>query len=336
MAGYEQTLLQGLMRQRAFEQQQRRLAEAQRQHEYQQRLGMQRQAQTERSAAARMEAENFRNRLAFEQFRNTMRHQLATEQQAREEAGLRRQDFERKEAADRERALAQRRGNLKPGYKWKGPDSVEQEPVPGGPAWRELSSKHADDLNRLGAFGEVSDAAIAAVNRILDPKKRSSGFNPNFGGYNAALLTQHMPSVVPGFGETQNVRNDLENLKSNLKAQGASLMRGVGGAPGSITEREWPILEKLIESLSPLQEEKTAEETLRRIAHRFEGMKLRSLSNYKQEWADSPFYKKDPFASVQVGNTPGTGTIPQGVDPRDWKFMTPEERALWQTPAQSQ
>ena len=209
------------------------------------------------------------------------------------------------------------RGKLKPGFAWDPADPTRQVPVPGGPAWRELSSKHADDLGRLQAFGDIADTSTATIERVLDPKRRSSGFNPNFGGWNA-LAAQHMPSAVPGFEQTQNVKNDLENLKSNLKAQGANLMRGAGGTPGSITEREWPILEKMIESLSPLMGEKEAEEALGRIGQRFTGMKLRSASNYKQEWGDSPFVVEDPFGATRIKNAADYEKLPPGaryVDP---------------------
>lgn len=261
------------------------------------------------------------------EFQNRMRDQDRNFGLREKEARRREEEF-RAEAAQRERiAQEAARGKLKPGFAWDPVDKMKQVPVSGGPAWRELSSKHADDLNRLGAFGEIADSSRATIERILDPKVEKTGFNPNFGGYNAALITQHMPGAVPTFGQTQNVRNDLENLKSNLKAQGASLMRGVGGAPGSITEREWPILEKMIESLSPLMEEKEAREALGRISTRFEGMKQRSLANYKAEWGDSPFVKADPFSAPPAGSA---GTLPEGMDPRVWKFMTPAEKALWQ------
>ena len=105
-------------------------------------------------------------------------------------------------------------------------------------------------------------------------------------------------------------------------------MRGVGGAPGSITEREWPILEKMIESLSPLMSEPEAERALQGISRRFEGMKQRSLSNYKQEWGDTKFFKADPFAAQEASSA---GSVPEGLPPKVWKYMTPAEKALWQT-----
>lgn len=323
MPGYNETLLQGmqgLLQMRRMQQQEqqqgfeRQMEQARLQRQYQQ-MGQTGQIQDQRLQMG----------LAGQQRQN-----LEFAQRIREQD--RNFQLHKDQAAQRERhaqdaAREASRGRLKPGYSWDSADPTKQVPVQGGPAWRELSSKHADDLQRLGAFGEVADASVATVDRILDPKREKTGFNSNFGGYNAALLTQHMPAAVPTFGETQNVRNDLENLKSNLKAQGASLMRGVGGAPGSITEREWPILEKMIESLSPLMEEKEAKEALTRIRQRFAGMKERSLSNYKAEWGDSPFVKAEPFSKGEAG---GAGTLPEGMDPKVWQFMTPAERGLWQ------
>lgn len=286
MAGYSETMLQGLQGMAGQAMQQRRLAQQQQQYEHERRLSEARlgqQAETQR--------------------------RMWQAQEGRERANQQRFEIMRESIAQRNRPP------LKQGY-MRGPGDT-QTPVPGGPAWRELSSKHADDVGRLGAFGEVADAATAAVGRILDPKKKEWGFEPNFGGYNA-LATQYTP------GPTQDTRNDLENLKSNLKAQGASLMRGVGGAPGSITEREWPILEKLIESISPLMSEGEATKALQRISQRFQGMKQRSLSSYKQEWGDSPFYKENP---LQGAGPTDPEAAPQGWDAEDWKFLSPEEKA---------
>lgn len=335
MADYAQTMLQGMQGLASQAMQQRRLQQemqaAQMQQQIQAENARRQWAAEQRQQQGMQNLESWRDRQAAHQDAVNRRLWEAMQQNAGQ-ANRRLEVMDRNaqlRAAAAERSANERaRGTLKPGYAWDPQDPMKQVPIPGGPAWRELSSKHADDLQRLGAFAEIADASKATVERILDPTKKDSGFNPNFGGVNA-LAAQYMPSVVPGFKETQNVRNDLENLKSNLKAQGASLMRGVGGAPGSITEREWPILEKMIESLSPLMGEKEAEEALRRISQRFEGMKQRSLSNYKREWEDSPFFKGNPLQAPPPG---GAGTIPEGVDPKVWKFMTPAEKALWTKP----
>ena len=326
MAGYGDTLLRGMQDVTGQFQGQRRMQESEwihrqnleRQYRLMEQEGQQRAVQQQQWMV---------NQRRMQQGMDIAGRQRDTALQLQLRGLQKQEEASRQAAAQREaHAKEAARGKLKPGYAWDPADQTKQTPIPGGPAWRELSSKHADDLQRLGAFGEIADASRATIERILDPKKEKTGFNSNFGGYNAALITQHMPGAVPTFGETQNVRNDLENLKSNLKAQGASLMRGVGGSPGSITEREWPILEKMIESLSPLMEEKDAREALGRISQRFEGMKQRSMSNYKGEWGDTPFFKAEPFARPEAG---GAGTIPEGVDPRVWKFMTPAERKLW-------
>lgn len=316
MPGYNETMLRGMqgmlpqaMGQRRLQQQQaqqeftRRLQEAQLQRQYEV-MGQQARHQ---AAQERQAQEN--SRRLWEQQNLTGRRLDLTET-------ANRQRFEQGERAAAERA----RGTLKPGYAWDPQDQMKQVPAPGGPAWRDLSSKHAGDLQTLGTLDETTQAASATIDRILDPKKKAWGFEPNFGGYNA-VVSQYLP------GQTQDTRNDLENLKSTLKTYGLGLIRGSSGAVGSITEREWPILEKQIESLSPLMSEGEAKSALERIQARMGGMRQRALSLYKQEWGDSPFYKVDPLKVANPGG--GAGAIPQGVDPRDWKYMTPEERALW-------
>jgi len=309
------------------EMQKRRLQEAQRQHDMEQQRHlqtlqrqyqlMQQQGQMQEQrlqfgldAAARAEQARQREHVARERARGEQ-HEL----------GLKRLE----QQGDQARRAAEQRDRppLKLGYMRNPQNPAEQTPVPGGPAWRDLSSKHGGDLASIGIVDEASTEAAAKIDRILDPKKKGS-FNSNFGGYNA-LATQYLP------GETQDVRNDLETLKASLKTFGLSLIRSSSGAVGSITEREWPILEKQIESLSPLMSEGAAEDALKRIKARMEQMRGRALEVYKAEWGDSPFYKADPLTRSSQQGPEGTATVPKGVDPKVWRFMTPAEKKLWQT-----
>lgn len=317
MPGYADTMLQGMQGLAGQAMQMRRLQDMEQQQAFYRSQGMANTARQfqvmqnlERERQLKQQEWLLNQRRMQMQLEGTQSHQRATEDLARKALEVRIKGLEQRDQPP-----------LKPGYMRVPANPNEMTPVPGGPAWRDLSSKHANDLQTLGTLDETTNAASSIIDRILDPKKKSWGFEPNFGGYNA-LVTQYLP------GQTQDTRNDLENLKATLKTYGLGLIRSTSGAIGSITEREWPILEKQIESLSPLMSEEAAQDALLRIKNRMQGMKQRALGTYKQEWGDSPFFKKDPIGAVQAG---GAGVIPQGVDPRDWKYMTPEERALWQT-----
>jgi len=267
----------------------------------------------QRRLAQQQQEQEFNRRLHAAQLQRQYEQmtQQSAAQAAREEASNKRLELMQQTLEQRDKPP------LKQGYMRDPQDPMRQTPVPGGPAWRDLSSKHAADMQTLGALDETSSATNATIDRVLAPERKGA-FNSNFGGYNA-LATQYLP------GETQDVRNDLENLKSGLKTYGLNIIRSSSGAIGTITEREWPILEKQIESLTPLMGEPEAREALKRIKARLEGMKKRALNVYKQEWGDSPFYEKDPLAKLKAAG--GEGGPPSGISAEDWAILNPEEKA---------
>ena len=175
--------------------------------------------------------------------------------------------------------LNRSRGSLKQGYQWDPADPTRQIPTPGGPAWREQSSKHATDLQTLqGVEAQAKDAQ----DRIRSILRNKEGFESNFGGYNA-YVTQYLPGDA-----TAKARTEIESMKASLKSAGLNLAR-VGGSVGQITEREWPILEKMIDNITPALGEKDAREALNRIAIKMQRMAENAKEVYQKEWGDSPF-----------------------------------------------
>ena len=253
---------------------QRRLADAQQEREFNRRLHMQNlqrqydalgQQGALRQAQIGLQGENVRRgNLSLE---NTIRHQGITERLAAETA---------QNAA---------RGKLKPGYKWSEADPAQQELVQGGPAWYEQAEKHTKDQAALGQVETAAQFATDRINRILSPKNRT-GFEGNFGGYNARLVTQYLP-----LDSIQGARKEIESLQAFAKNVGLGELRSMSGAIGAITEREWPIIGAQIEALDPMMPEKDAEAALRRIKNRIAMMRTRASEGYKGEWKSSPFYK---------------------------------------------
>ena len=206
------------------------------------------------------------------------RHRGVTEEQGRQGLDL------------KLRALEQRisqgdRPPPKPGYAYDPREPQRQVPISGGPAWRDLSSKHATDMQSVLSLQTQAEGAMDKVDRILDPKRKGA-FNSNFGGYNAAV-TQFLP------GDSQNMRKEIESFKSEMKAAGLNMLRAGGGSIGAITQAEWPIIEQTIDSISPLLGEKEAREAFQRVKVRMQRMLNNTHRVYDTEWGDSPFYKRD-------------------------------------------
>lgn len=274
---------------------QRRLDDAQQEHEFNRRLHMQnlqrqydmmRQQEALKQSQIGLQGQTVqRGNLMLE---NTIRHQGITERLAQE-------------AADNAA-----RGRLKPGYKWNTQDPTQQDLVPGGPAWYEQADKHSKDKAALGQVESAAQFATERINRILDPKNRG-GFEGNFGGYNAKYVTQHLP-----IDSIQGAKKEIESLQAYAKNLGLGELRSMSGAIGSITEREWPIIGAQIEALDPMMPEKDAEAALRRIKTRVAMMRARVGEGYKGEWQGSPFYKPSVPGPAQQGATRQTATGPNG------------------------
>lgn len=264
------------------------------------------QRRMEQEQAQQAQQMEFRRRLQQEEAarEDAWRRQQMMMQGAREDRALRSQEnleahrtrgYQAQEAAANKRLEAAMAGTLKPGYRWD-ETKTKQIPVEGGPAWRELQSKHAKDLDDFAAIREQTAGAQEPLGYLLNPKNKDA-LNSLFGGYNA-YLTQYLP------GQTQDARTKLEALKASMKAAGLRVVRGGGGSVGAITEREWPIMERLIDNLTPTMSEEEARNSLRQIQGRLNRMQEHAKRVYGAEWSDSPFYKPELLEAPQVGPDP--------------------------------
>ena len=268
--------------------QQRRMEQDNQQMEYRRRLQQEEAAREQAWRQQQMQMQFMREGRQMQGMENLEAHR-ARGYEAQAEAAR------RNEAAANRKFEAARQGTLKPGYAWDASGS-RQVPVEGGPAWRDLQSKHAKDLDDFAAIREQTAGAQEPLGYLLNPKNKDA-LNSLFGGYNA-YLTQYLP------GQTQDARAKLEALKASMKAAGLRVVRGGGGSVGAITEREWPIMERLIDNLTPTMSEEEARNSLRQIQGRLNRMQEHAKRVYGAEWSDSPFYKPELLEAPQVGPDP--------------------------------
>jgi hypothetical protein len=168
------------------------------------------------------------------------------------------------------------------------PETETVEFAPGSKAYLTQKAKYIDDTNIKNTLNTKTDLAVNKFKEILDPKNRS-GFEMNFGGYNA-LLSKWMP-----WGGARDARNKIESAKSSLMGMGKELMQAglsKGGAIGQITEREWPILQAQISNLNSTMSEEMAEAEINNILNTYKKMSENIESTYEEEWANSQFAKE--------------------------------------------
>lgn len=169
---------------------------------------------------------------------------------------------------------------LKPGERFTPEGNVES--VPGSDLYIKQSMEHGKQFGALQNITTKIDNASSRIDTILDPKNKS-GFEANFGGYNA-YATRTLP------GNAQKVRREIDSLQSDLASAGLEMMRA-GGSIGQMTEKEWPIVRGLLATITPNIDEKDAVETLRKVQGILTQIKDNAQSVYSTEWANTQFYK---------------------------------------------
>jgi hypothetical protein len=172
---------------------------------------------------------------------------------------------------------------LKPGEKW---DSTTQtvKQVPGSAEYNKQSKIHGTDYNAAKTVLSKMDNAISKVDEILKPENKS-GFENNFGGYNAAVSRMFT-------GDTARVRKNIDSLKADMKSAGLELVRS-GGSIGALTEREWPMLEAQIDAIDYMLDEKDAVAAFNRVKSTFERIKDQAKDTYQTTWGETQYYKPE-------------------------------------------
>jgi hypothetical protein len=170
---------------------------------------------------------------------------------------------------------------LRPGERWnETSQSVEQ--VPGSALYIEKQKGHSNDLNAVKTVQATTKWGLDRIQKILSEENRD-GFNSNFGGYNA-YLTQNLS------GNTATVKSELDSLKSDLKNKGLQMFRA-GGSIGAMTEKEWPIIESMIATLTPKLDEQAARNTLTEIMQKFEALENLATEKYNDQWQNTQYFK---------------------------------------------
>lgn len=187
---------------------------------------------------------------------------------------------------------------LKQGERWNA-KAGRVEAVEGSDIYKKQKSAFAQDYKGAASVTDKMDEGIKKIDEILSPDN-TGGFEGNFGGYNAyasRMLT----------GENTNMRKKIDSFKSTLKSAGLELMRQ-GGAIGQMTVQEWPIVEQMIDAISPELSENEAKRAFNEIRARFSRIKERAKDVYDTEYADSQFYK--PLSSMTGAAPAAKGGAP--------------------------
>lgn len=243
--------------------------------------------------AAELRAGNYNK--AYQLFLNAMKQQDAME-------------VEGIKAAAKQTGGADRR--LKPGERWNEEKQVI-EAIPGSDLYKKQQATFTESYKNATSTIDQLEAGVKKIDEILDPNS-ANGFNKNFGGYNA--YASRMLS-----GDASNMRTKINSFKSEMKNAGLSLIR-MGGSIGQITEREWPIVEQLIDTIDPVLTEDEAKQRFTQIKSRFQGIMNRAKDVYDTQFSDSQFYK--PLGAAGAGRPQMSQ---EDRDALDWANSNPTD-----------
>lgn len=170
----------------------------------------------------------------------------------------------------------------KPGEVWN-PELERMDAVKGSDLYISQLKKHEKDAKGLQGVERKTEEAIKTMDEILAPEN-TKAFEQNFGGYGAYATRLQS-------GDVAKIRNKLTTMASNLKAAGLEEFR-TGGSIGAMTEKEWPIVEKQIASLSPDMSDTDARAVIRDVMRRLSRVRDDERELYKDTWENTQYYKK--------------------------------------------
>ena len=195
---------------------------------------------------------------------------------------------------------------LKPDERWNEAKQVVEQ-VPGSAAYIEQQAKHGKDLNAVKTTQATTKWGTERIDKILSPENKK-GFENNFGGF-TAYGTKELS------GNTALVKSEIDSLKSDLKNKGLQMMRA-GGSIGAMTEREWPIVESMLATLSPKMDVKDAKAVLMDVRRKFEMLENLAAEKYNDQWQGTQYHKPISTSS----STPASGGGGGGIDTSN-KFL---------------
>ena len=195
---------------------------------------------------------------------------------------------------------------IKPGERWSEEKQMIEQ-IPGSSAFIEQQKKHGADLNAVKTAQTSTKWGTGRIDKILAPENKK-GFENNFGGFTAYGTKEFS-------GNTALVKTEIDSLKSDLKNRGLQIIRS-GGSIGAITEKEWPIIESMIATLSPKMEVKDARDVLNEVRAKFEALENLAAEKYNDQWQGTQYHK--PVSTTRT--TPASGGGGGGVDATN-KFL---------------
>ena len=133
--------------------------------------------------------------------------------------------------------------------------------------------------------------------------------------------------LIPGT-EAYDLNQELTTIKANLGFDRLDQMREAsptGGALGQVAVQELEALQSSIKSLDRKQTKESLRKNLIAVKKQYRKWKAANERAKKEEAA-----RYNRLTGGKNKSKPAQSGPPKGISPEDWKYMTPQERALFQ------
>lgn len=167
------------------------------------------------------------------------------------------------------------------------------EIIPGTKTDQQARSKFTDARDDVVKVQNTANDINRLITKILAPENKS-GFEGNFGGYNA-LATKHLP------GNTQDVGIAIQRVKELFETAGLTALKSGAGGIGAITEKEWPKMAASIAKLDPKMSEEEARRIFEEVKQQMLRMDKDAREKFDTEWGDTRYYRPIESASETPG-----------------------------------
>ena len=203
-------------------------------------------------------------------------------------------------------------GSPQPGFKFNYDDNgnvLSQEPIPNSDA--DLDRKAADEaeVNKRANQVQKADVVVEDLDRAMAVVERSPFWTTGIGGSIAGQFS--------GTGST-DVAKLVDSVKANIGFEQLNQMRSestTGAALGSVQVVELQFLQSVLGSLEQSQSADQLQYNMKR------------LKNSYLDIIHGP--GKGPPREIVDERREADPSIPDGIDPEDWKFMSPEQKKLF-------
>lgn len=167
---------------------------------------------------------------------------------------------------------------LKQGERFKRDGSGEVEAIPGSDLDKKQKAKLSDAASQVDTHNKGVDALIKNINVLIGDDSEGSQQHPGLRGSVGYIDANIMPFTQ----DQATAKSFIKSLKDKSAVSGLQSIRQAGTAPGSITEKEWPIFQNLVNNLDAAQDIDSYKAQLRELRSEAIASKGRAAYNYQQ------------------------------------------------------